>query len=148
MKPSQKYQSLLSQPGFERDLAQQQSVALLDRLYEQLLKQPASGSWRSWFSRSSQSEAICGLYFWGGVGRGKTLLMDLFYQSLTSAIDCERVHFHSFMNQIHASLRAKKNLENPLRVIAQEIAARVKVLCLDEFVIIDIGDAMIMAGLL
>ena len=148
MKPSQKYQSLLSQPGFEQDPAQQQSVALLDRLYEQLLKQPASGGWRSLFLRSSQPEAIRGLYFWGGVGRGKTLLMDLFYQSLASAIDCERVHFHSFMNQIHASLRDQKSRENPLQGIARDIAARVKVLCLDEFVIIDIGDAMIMAGLL
>ncbi|MFC1560450.1 cell division protein ZapE [Pseudomonadota bacterium] len=148
MTPSQKYQSLLSQSGFEQDPAQQQSIALLDRLYEQLLLQPASGGWRSWLSRSSQSQAIRGLYFWGGVGRGKTLLMDLFYQSLTSAINCERVHFHRFMNQIHASLRAKNNLENPLRAIARDIAARVKVLCLDEFVIIDIGDAMIMAGLL
>ena len=80
MKPSQKYQSLLSQPGFEQDPAQQQSVALLDRLYEQLLKQPVSRARRSWFSRPSQPEAIRGLYFWGGVGRGKTLLMDLFYQ--------------------------------------------------------------------
>jgi cell division protein ZapE len=148
MKPSQKYQSLLSQPGFEQDPAQQQSVALLDRLYEQLLKQPASGSWRSWFLRSSKPEETRGLYFWGGVGRGKTLLMDLFYQSLATAINCERVHFHSFMNQIHASLGDRKNLENPLQVIARDIAARVKVLCLDEFVIIDIGDAMIMAGLL
>ena len=148
MKPSQKYQSLLSQPGFEQDSAQQHSVALLDDLYQQLLKQPVSGNWRSWFSRSSQAEAIHGLYFWGGVGRGKTLLMDLFFQSLAPAINSERVHFHSFMNQIHASLRDKKNLENPLRVIAQDIAARVKVLCLDEFVIIDIADAMIMAGLL
>ena len=148
MKPSQKYQSLLNQPGFEQDPAQQQSVALLDRLYEQLLEQPASGSWRSWFLRSSQPEAISGLYFWGGVGRGKTLLMDLFYQSLASAVNGERVHFHRFMNQIHASLRDQKNLENPLQGIARDIAARVKVLCLDEFVIIDIGDAMIMAGLL
>jgi cell division protein ZapE len=148
MKPSQKYQSLLSQPGFEQDPAQQQSVAMLDRLYEQLLNQPVSAGWRSWFSRSSPAQAIHGLYFWGGVGRGKTLLMDLFYQSLSPVIKSERVHFHRFMNQIHASLRQQKNLENPLRAVARDIAARVKLLCLDEFVIIDIGDAMIMAGLL
>jgi cell division protein ZapE len=148
MKPSQKYQSLLRQPGFESDTSQQQAVTLLDNLYQQVMNLDDNSGWRSWFSPPSRPTAIRGLYFWGGVGRGKTMLMDLFYQSLGSNIKCQRIHFHSFMNQIHASLRQKKNLEEPLRAIAQDIAAEVQVLCLDEFVIIDIGDAMIMAGLL
>jgi cell division protein ZapE len=148
MKPSQKYQSLLRQPGFESDTSQQQAVTLLDNLYQQVMNLDDNSGWRSWFLRPSRPTAIRGLYFWGGVGRGKTMLMDLFYQSLGSNIKCQRTHFHSFMNQIHASLRQKKNLEEPLRAIAQDIAAEVQVLCLDEFVIIDIGDAMIMAGLL
>ena len=148
MKPSQIYQSLLSQPGFLPDTAQQQAVDLLDHLYQQVTNASNHNGWRSWFSRRSQPTALRGLYFWGGVGRGKTMLMDLFYQALSTDIRCQRIHFHSFMNQIHASLRQKKKLEKPLRAIAQDISAKVQLLCLDEFVIIDIGDAMIMAGLL
>ena len=148
MKPSQKYQSLLRQPGFESDTSQQQAVTLLDNLYQQVMNLDDNSGWRNWLSRPSRPTAIRGLYFWGGVGRGKTMLMDLFYQALAKDIKCQRTHFHSFMNQIHASLRHKKNVEKPLRAIAQDIAANVQLLCLDEFVIIDIGDAMIIAGLL
>jgi cell division protein ZapE len=108
MKPSQKYQSLLRQPGFESDASQQQAVTLLDNLYQQVMNLDANSGWRSWFLRPSRPTAIRGLYFWGGVGRGKTMLMDLFYQSLSSNIKCQRTHFHSFMNQIHASLRQKR----------------------------------------
>jgi cell division protein ZapE len=148
MKPSQKYQSLMAQPGFVADSEQQQSIALLDELFEQVVNpQPASG-WRSWFARRESRAKIRGLYLWGGVGRGKTLLMDLFYQSLPAVIERRRTHFHSFMNQIHAALRQKTNVENPLKQVARDIAATTRVLCLDEFVIIDIGDAMIMTGLL
>jgi cell division protein ZapE len=148
MKPSQIYQSLLRQPDFESDATQRQAVVLLDDLYQQVTSPGGNSTWRSWFSRPVQPTVIRGLYFWGGVGRGKTMLMDLFFQSVTSNTRGQRIHFHSFMNQIHASLRQKKDLEKPLQAIARDIAARVEVLCLDEFVIIDIGDAMIMAGLL
>ena len=137
----------MREPGFVADASQQQALIRLDGLYAQLGSVDAGGGWRSWFLRRREP-VIRGLYFWGGVGRGKTLLMDLFYQSLPSSIESRRTHFHSFMNQIHASLRQKKNLQNPLREVAREIAASTRVLCLDEFVIIDIGDAMIMAGLL
>lgn len=148
MKPSQKYKSLLRQPGFESDTTQLQAVALLDNLHQQVIAAGSDSGWRDWFSRRSQPARIRGLYFWGGVGRGKTMLMDLFYQSLDANIKCQRTHFHSFMNQIHASLRQKTKRAKPLQAIAQDIATDVQVLCLDEFVIIDIGDAMIMAGLL
>jgi cell division protein ZapE len=148
MKPLQIYQSLLSQPGFLPDTAQSRAVSLLDDLYQQVTNTGGHSGWRSWIPRRSQPTAPHGLYFWGGVGRGKTMLMDLFYQAISTNVKCQRTHFHSFMNQIHASLRQKKKLEKPLRAIAQDIAAEVQLLCLDEFVIIDIGDAMIMAGLL
>ena len=72
--------------------------------------------------------------------------MDLFYQSCRPNRR-ERIHFHSFMNRVHAALKRTRNTSNPLRRVARDIAARTRVLCLDEFVIIDIGDAMIMAGL-
>jgi len=139
----------MREPGFVEDASQQAALALLDELFEQLCNapQPRAG-WRGWFSRRAVAPAPRGLYFWGGVGRGKTLLMDLFYQSLPAGVDSRRTHFHSFMNQVHAALRQNSNRQNPLREVALEIAASTRVLCLDEFVIIDIGDAMIMAGLL
>jgi cell division protein ZapE len=148
MTPTQNYQLLMEQPGFVVDAAQQHSVALLDDLFERLVDAQPGRWWQGLFSQRRKWPTITGLYFWGGVGRGKTMLMDLFYQALPTQIKRERTHFHSFMNRVHASLKQHGNIENPLHQVAQDIASRVQVLCLDEFVIIDIGDAMIMAGLL
>jgi len=148
LKPSQNYQLLVDQPGFVVDSAQQHSIALLDDLYRRVVNARPSSWWRGLLSKQGQWPNIKGLYFWGGVGRGKTLLMDIFYQSLPAEVARERTHFHSFMNRVHASLRQQGDIENPLRQVARDIAANTRVLCLDEFVIIDIGDAMIMAGLL
>ena len=148
MKPSQQYQALIRQPGFVVDDAQQHSAALLDELLARLGKSFESGWWRGLFARGGQWPKIRGIYFWGGVGRGKTLLMDLFFQCLPDHIPGERIHFHGFMNDVHQALQAYRNTRSPLRLVAADIARRARVLCLDEFVIIDIGDAMIMAGLL
>lgn len=138
----------MEQPGFVADPAQQQSVALLDDLQRRVAATRPTGWWRTLLSKQGKWPATQGLYLWGGVGRGKTLLMDIFYQSLPAEISRERTHFHSFMNRVHASLQQHRNIENPLQRVAQDIADETRVLCLDEFVIIDIGDAMIMAGLL
>jgi len=148
MKPSQKYQALIRQPGFDLDDAQRHAAALLDELLARLGKSVESGRWRGLFGRGSQWQKTRGLYFWGGVGRGKTLLMDLFFQCLPDEVPGERVHFHGFMNDVHHALQDYRNTRGPLRLVAADIARRVRVLCLDEFVIIDIGDAMIIAGLL
>ena len=148
MKPSQKYQALLEQPGYVVDTAQQHSIALLDDLFERVVRARPTSWWRGLLTQQVQASAVTGLYFWGGVGRGKTLLMDIFYQSLPAEVTSERTHFHSFMNRIHTALQQHRNIENPLQRVAQDIATKIRVLCLDEFVIIDIGDAMIMAGLL
>jgi cell division protein ZapE len=148
VKPSQFYDALLQQPGFLRDSAQQQAVELLDRLYAQLTGVARQRSWWQQFRERRAPQTVRGLYFWGGVGRGKTMLMDLLFQSLPPSLSCERIHFHSFMNRVHSQLRQKQNLRQPLQSIARDIAADTRLLCLDEFVIIDIGDAMIMAGLL
>ncbi|MCP4876920.1 MAG: cell division protein ZapE [Gammaproteobacteria bacterium] len=148
MKPSEKYQLLMDQPGFVVDSAQQHSIALLDHLFARIVHAEPANWWRSLLSDERRWPKITGLYFWGGVGRGKTFLMDIFYQSLPKHIKSERTHFHSFMNRIQVSLQQQLDIENPLQRVAQDIAAETQVLCLDEFVIIDIGDAMIMAGLL
>ncbi len=148
MKPSQKYAALMQQPGFVVDPAQQESAVLLDDLYERLVDAEPVIWWQRVFSPRGTYHPLRGLYFWGGVGRGKTLLMDIFYQALPDSIARERTHFHSFMNRVHAQLRELDDIEHPLRKVASDIAAGTQVLCLDEFVVIDIADAMIVAGLL
>ncbi len=87
-----------------------------------------------------------GLYLWGGVGRGKTLLMDWFYESLRLPRR-ERTHFYRFMRQVHAQLRAAAAREQPLEAVAQQLAQSAQVICLDEFFVADIADAMLLAGL-
>ena len=88
-----------------------------------------------------------GLYIWGGVGRGKTHLMDTFYDSL--ALERKlRVHFHRFMQRLHAALTQHSGAKNPLEVVADDIADEALVLCFDEFFVSDIGDAMILGGLI
>ncbi|MGO9991744.1 MAG: cell division protein ZapE [Steroidobacteraceae bacterium] len=86
-----------------------------------------------------------GLYLWGGVGRGKTLLMDLFFASLPKG--AERSHFYHFMRDVHAELASIKQHAEPLEIVAQRVAARTRVICLDEFFVDDIADAMILARL-
>ncbi len=90
---------------------------------------------------------IKGLYLWGGVGRGKTFMMDLFFNSLPLKRKT-RLHFHRFMQMVHARLRAASGQPNPLTRVAEEIAEGTAVLCFDEFYVSDIGDAMILANLL
>jgi cell division protein ZapE len=127
VKPSQKYQLLMEQAGFVIDPAQQRSVVLLDGLYQRVVEARPSSWWRGLLSKQGKWSRIKGLYFWGGVGRGKTLLMDIFYQSLPAEVPSERTHFHSFMNRVHASLQQHGNIENPLQQVARDIAAKTRV---------------------
>ena len=90
---------------------------------------------------------VTGLYIWGDVGRGKTWLMNLFYESLPFDNKL-RLHFHHFMLDIHENLAKLHKQKNPLTVIAREYAARYRVLCLDEFIVTNITDAMLLSGLL
>jgi len=135
----------------EFDSSQEQAAARLDELRAKLLVRSRSLSYRlrahlPWLPVLPETPPIDGLYLWGGVGRGKTLLMDLFYESLPPRI-AERTHFYRFMRQVQMRLREVKNHSDPLEIVAQRLAARVSVICLDEFFVSDIGDAMILAGL-
>jgi cell division protein ZapE len=133
------------------DAGQLQAAERLDRLSNELLEQSHSLGQKlraqlRWLPAQSAAVVPRGLYLWGGVGRGKTMLMDLFFESL-HAPWAERTHFYRFMRDIHAQLGAIKHRTRPLDAVAEQIAARLRVICLDEFFVSDIGDAMILAGL-
>jgi len=140
-----RYQQRLLAEGFQPDPHQQGIVQALQRLADDLrTEQPASG-WRAWFGGSSP-EPVRGLYVWGGVGRGKTWLMDMFFDHVEEPRK-ERLHFHRFMQHVHAQLAGIKQ-SNPLELVAKRMAEDWRLLCLDEFHVVDIGDAVIFAGLL
>jgi len=102
---------------------------------------------RAWKLMGRPTAPERGLYIWGGVGRGKTHLVDTFYDSL--ALERKlRVHFHRFMQRVHAALTQHSGAKNPLEVVADDIADEALVLCFDEFFVSDIGDAMILGGLI
>jgi cell division protein ZapE len=135
----------------EFDASQQDAAARLDELRTGLLQQSRSIGQKlrarlRWLPAAPTATPLRGLYLWGGVGRGKTMLMDMFYQALRPA-HAERTHFHRFMRQIHAQLRRIKKRSDPLEAVAEKWAARVRVVCLDELFVSDIGDAMILAAL-
>ena len=156
--PMERYQNDLKRSGFSHDPAQQQAVEKLQDLYDRLVaqwrKQQEQGRlsrlsrWLSGFSgRSGQIQVERGLYFWGGVGRGKTYLMDNFYESLP--FDAKmRSHFHRFMRMVHQELKQLDGVKNPLEKVADRIAGEARVLCFDEFFVSDITDAMILGTLL
>ena len=115
------------------DPAQAQAVLALDKLYQQIIGR-------------TDAQPIKGLYLWGDVGRGKTFLMDLFFNALPQQGKL-RLHFHRFMARVHQALKEHAGQRDPLKLIAKNLAQECKVLCFDEFFVSDIGDAMILAGL-
>ncbi len=140
------YARQLADRGFESDPVQLAAVAKLDDLRGRLIAARAS-SGRSWLRRSRRAEPERGVYLWGGVGRGKTWLMDLFFESLPFA-EARRRHFHRFMHDVHASLKRLREQTDPLERLAERIARDTRVLCFDELAVADIADAMIIGGLL
>ena len=146
------YQDSLNNQGHTADPAQESVVEQLgilqDRLVHGLVQ--ASGfshEVRSLFRSSKTQEQIAGLYLWGDVGRGKTFLMDLFFETLPIE-QKTRIHFHRMMADVHARLKAINDVEDPLDKIAADLSKKIRVLCFDEFFISDIADAMILGRLL
>jgi cell division protein ZapE len=156
MSPLQAYQQRLQQ-NIVDDPAQQQAILALDLLYQQCLCVNPNSR---------------GLYLWGDVGRGKTFLMDMFYQSLCDQIQCDqiqcdqiqcnqsmyssqhktdktvlRLHFHRFMAMVHQQLNQTSGIRDPLTHIGKQIAEKYSVICFDEFFVADIGDAILLGRL-
>ena len=140
------YARELARSGFHADPAQRAAVDALDDLGERLIERESLGSARHWLARLRGRDSVRGLYLWGGVGRGKTYLMDLFFESLPFA-QRQRRHFHRFMYDVHARLAKLTQTAAPLEEIAKSVAHEAHVLCLDELFISDIADAMIVGGL-
>ncbi|MQY42092.1 cell division protein ZapE [Epibacterium sp. SM1969] len=138
------YQSKLDAGEIRPDPAQTAVIPLFDRIGEELRATPVK---RGLF-RKAQPQRVKGLYLWGGVGRGKSMLMDLFVESLGD-IPCRRVHFHAFMQEIHAKMHVarQKNTADALAPVAREVAQSVRLLAFDEMQITDITDAMIVGRL-
>lgn len=147
MTPSERYRADIQRGSIRPEPAQARAVDRLQSLYDDLCNAPAprSGWWTRW-SRGPR-RPVRGLYLWGGPGRGKTYLVDSFFDCLPFAYK-RRVHFHRFMQEIHEQLRILPKTPNPLLVIGQRMAEELRVLCLDEFHVLDIADAMLLAGLL
>lgn len=132
LSPSAAYAKALTN-GFKEDTAQYLAVQHLERCYQAL------------HANDSEEEKPLGVYLWGPVGRGKTWLMDSFFNGLK--VPAKRLHFHHFMRWLHKRLFQLTGQAEPLGLIAKELAAEVKVLCFDELFINDIGDVMLLSRL-
>ena len=138
------YEDSLRRDGHVRDPAQGVIVDRLDELRRRLLDDERPRR-RWWFGR--KAAPVRGLYIWGSVGRGKTFLMDLFFESLPTDRKM-RIHFHRMMRDVHRRLAELDDIADPLDRVAGDIAKSARVLCFDEFFVADIGNAMILAKLL
>ncbi|TKV10527.1 AFG1 family ATPase [Citrobacter sp. wls619] len=157
LSPTSRYLQALNNGSHQPDNVQKEAVNRLETIYQELttIAPPAaqeSGLMARFGKLLGKRESpinapVRGLYMWGGVGRGKTWLMDLFYHSLPGARK-QRLHFHRFMLRVHEELTALQGQSDPLEVIADRFKAETDVLCFDEFFVSDITDAMLLGGLM
>ena len=142
--PGERYGAGVAAGEWQDDPAQRAALGELDRLWNDLAARAEPSVWQRWRGRV---DSVRGVYLYGPVGRGKTFLCDLFYETLALPKK-RRQHFHRFMQDVHAALRRLPGRANPLDEVAAGIAADTRVLVLDEFFVGDIGDAMILGNLL
>jgi len=149
------YEKTIFDLGFVSDEDQNKSIAILNRISTELGTTPKPG-WINQltkpyigklFGATRYNQPVCGAYMWGGVGRGKTFIMDLFFENLPFN-DKLRYHFHRMMYHVHSDLKKLKNHKDPIEVIATDLADKARIICFDEFFVSDIADAMLLGKLL
>lgn len=145
MTPLDYYREQCRQNKIFEDPQQLNALENLQRVFFQLINENTKRS--RWYSWLRKSQLIHGIYLWGGVGIGKTLLMDCFYKCLPFG-NKMRMHFHQFMQLVHNDLTKYQGHADPLQLIADEIAKKALVLCFDELYVSDITDAMLLGRLL
>jgi cell division protein ZapE len=140
------YQALLTQRGYTADAAQMAGVSRLETLHQGLmaLEIDEGKTFKRLFSKAAVPR---GVWLWGGVGRGKSFIMDCFYETVPYAKKT-RIHFHEFMRSIHRELELLKGTADPLDEVAKQVAKKYRLLCFDEFHVSDVADAMILHRLL
>ncbi len=143
--PYDAYQQLIASGEFLPDKNQEKIMLLLDEIHQEFQKKYFP-SLKKIFS-NTKKHRLKSLYLWGEVGRGKTWLMDLFFNNLDTK-EKQREHFHTFMRNIHTQLKSIQGQKDPLIQLVKSMAKKIKILCLDEFFVADIADAMILAKLL
>jgi cell division protein ZapE len=146
-----RYQEAVAGLGLRDDPEQRRAIAVLDRVARELAERHRPLTLRERLRRllpgTPRPPPVRGAYLWGGVGRGKTFMMDLFVAALPFETK-SRYHFHRLMNRVHGRLKGLANEPDPLQRVADEIAREARVLCFDEFHVSDIADAMILGRLL
>ncbi|MCF9045311.1 cell division protein ZapE [Acinetobacter nectaris] len=144
LSPMARYEDAIASGQFIADEAQQNAVKALDTVWHQLIEQEnTSKGFFSFFKKKSYPK---GVYMWGGVGRGKTWLMDQFFEALPLEKKL-RLHFHHFMQYVHKELHKHTGKQNPLDIVADQIHHDAVVICFDEFFVSNVPDAMILSDL-
>ncbi|WP_226571746.1 cell division protein ZapE [Mangrovibacter yixingensis] len=158
LSPASRYEIALRDGQFQPDHVQLAAITQLDAIYQALVARQTTpnnavpkgltGKITKWFNRQPDSPPpVKGLYMWGGVGRGKTWLMDMFFQSIPGERKL-RLHFHRFMLRVHEELTRLQGHSDPLEIVADSFKAQTDLLCFDEFFVSDITDAMLLGGLM
>lgn len=145
--PLKTYQTLLAGKKLNPDPAQSRVVDALENLYKEILAHPPKQ--QTFWNPFHKQKTIKGLYIYGGVGRGKSMLMDIFYNQLPEEIPKLRIHFHEFMIRVHDFLHKErgKKVDNILPSFAKNLSKDTYILCFDEFQVLDVADAMILGRL-
>ncbi len=143
--PLGRYQTGVANGAWQDDAHQRKALTELTRIHDDLRHERTPSLWQRLWHKPAPP--VRGLYLHGGVGRGKTFVMDLFFDGLATDAK-QRLHFHRFMGRVHAELARLKDQADPLEQVAQHFAQRARVLCFDEFFVSDIGDAMLLGRLL